>query len=146
MLRMRGRTFFRTIRSRHHLIGVARPGVGERQVEDAEPISSRARRTCSTMRSGPPQKLIGNTRPTLPGAARRRHCACLLDQRLAQASAIGTAPGRCCPGKRRIGLVVGFGEDHVGAVDDVVRPRLPAILGTALAVVAVDFAIRSKVP
>ena len=40
------------------------------------------------------------------------------------------------PRQRRFGRLVGFAEDHVGAVDDVVRPGLPAVMGAALAVVA----------
>ena len=43
---------------------------------------------------------------------------------------------RAAPRERRIGRLVGFGEDHVGAPDDVVRPRLPAVFGAAPPVIA----------
>jgi len=111
------------------------------------PITSRHRRICSTIRSGPPQKLIGSTPPTLAGCrtpATFRDVSAAISASFS-APPIGTAPA--CPARpaspppRRQ-----FLQDHVGAVDDVVRTRCPTVCLALLAVVSRRRAIPSNDP
>src|ERR1700733_15092057 len=59
-----------------------------------------------------------------------------LEQRVAQRRPHWERPLAVACIQRGLGRIVGLAEDHVGAVDDVVRSGLPTIMGAALAVVA----------
>ena len=124
----------RTNRATHHRVGAAGAGSASDRSSTPTPISSRA----------PPDLLDDPVRAA--AEADRQDAAdigrtllaadialVLLDQRVAQSLAdrerrlrVGAAPRQ-----RRVGRLVGLGEDHVGAPDDVVRPRLPAVFGAA---------------
>src|SRR6202035_3396723 len=78
------------------------------------------------------QHAADRRRTLLPGdiAVVRGH------QRLAQTRSERKRRLLAAPLQCRVGRFVALAEDHVGAIDDAVRPWLPAVFGALLAVVA----------
>src|SRR5262249_24381526 len=122
----------------HHRASVARAGIGQADINDA---NADLIPRLAELLNHPLRPAAEADRQDAPDIGRARLAAdialVLVDQRLRQ---IRRNRERClralAPPQCGVGLLVGLAEDHVAAVDDIVRPRLPAILGAALAVVA----------
>src|ERR1700733_5513817 len=120
-----------------HGAGIAGAGILQRQVEHPSPdliatASDLFDNTIRTAAEADRQHAADIRRPLLA----RNIASVRLQQRITQPAADWERRLLVAPIEQLLSRIVGLAQDHVGAVDDVVRTRLPAVVFVSLAIVA----------